>query len=108
MSRSIADALEAAATLIEPEGKWTQGVFARDINGNPVRCEGPDAKCFCAIGALYRVSGSRYVADPIIDSLGMRTRKATFAEWNDDPKRKQAKVVAKLREAAAMAREQGK
>jgi hypothetical protein len=101
----VADVLERAADLIEPEGKWTQGAYARTVRGY---CIGPNedaAVCFCLRGALRRVGG---VGDwdessPATRALGFFTAK-TMTGWNDHKKRTQAEVIAKLRETAAKAR----
>lgn len=94
---SVAEVLDRAADLIEPEGIWG--------------CK------HCAATAIWKAMGQ---------SIGSEITKpvqrffASFAEldpsripysiytWNDAPHRTQAEVVAKLREAAALARGQGK
>ncbi|MFA6031846.1 MAG: hypothetical protein WC889_02965, partial [Myxococcota bacterium] len=55
---SVADVLERAADLIEPEGAWTQGESARDANGKPLK-QGSDhnAVCWCVLGAIGKVAG---------------------------------------------------
>lgn len=101
---TIADVLERAADLIEPEGAWTQGRFGSRAAG-----------CYCAYGAMieaYRDFGepnsglysNLYTSATrcLEDAIGGRV-----AAFNDAPDRTQAEVVAKLREAAALAREQG-
>lgn len=101
---SIADTLEAAAKLIEPEGAWTQGVWG-DANS-----------CMCAEGAIYAAVGRDPMRgrESIADGASKFLAKLlpfhdgnAIAHWNDAPERTQAEVVIKLREAAAKAREQG-
>lgn len=108
----IHDILERAADLIEPEGAWTQGDTARDENGVALGIgTEPQAVCWCILGAIAKVSGmgwsdaSQFIAkmypdDPGADIPGV-------ASWNDAPERTQVEVVAKLREAAAIARAGG-
>ncbi|UIJ43764.1 hypothetical protein LZK98_11745 [Sphingomonas cannabina] len=98
---SVADVLERAADLIEPEGKWTQK------NG------GVRGVCWCAstaIGAAHpdgiALDAQRFFANLISPGGGLAIVRIWC--WNDAPERTQAEVVAKLREAAALAREQGK
>lgn len=53
---STKDALIAARDLISDPKRWTQGVLARDSNGNNDSVYGETACSFCASGALLRVS----------------------------------------------------
>lgn len=105
MSDAVADVLERAADLIEPEGRWTQGVLAKSAGGVPVAPEHDCAVCWCASGAIIRISGDRlpkaaWYALKCIIGLG-----EIIPSWNDAPERTQSEVVAKLREAAKLARE---
>lgn len=92
---TVADVLERAADLIEPEGKWTQGEMARDRNGVMTGAECEDAECFCAWGAMLRVGGVSGAPTFFRSYVG-----AAISAYNDSPERKQPEVVAKLREAA--------
>lgn len=110
----IARVLYGAARILEPEGAWCQGWYAKDANGMDVRameddCDAlsPRACQFCAVGAIRRAAGDAEEAvDPAVDVL-VRVVKddmnASVTLWNDAPERTQAEVVAKLREAAALA-----
>ncbi len=103
--RSIADILDAAADLIEPEGAWTQGHIRRDAKGKYTALPG-HAVCWCTVGATLAVAGlaASMSADRFLASfLGLDGVDAV-EQWNDAPERTQAEVVAKLREAAALAR----
>jgi len=93
----VSDVLDRAADLIEPEGAWHQGNYV-----------GPTGDCWCALGAIMRVGN--FASDINAPSIVLRRLigEEFVADWNDDPERTQAEVVAKLREAAALAREQGK
>jgi hypothetical protein len=110
---NISDVLDRAADLIEPEGRWVQGPFAADAKGREIfeREKGPiypGATCFCIAGAINKVLGrrnrhSRMDVKAVLSScIG-----ANFIDFNEAPGRTQPEVVAKLREAAAKAREQG-
>lgn len=103
----IADILNRAADLIEPEGAWTQNAYWRECSGWPVMSR-RHAVCFCALGAIKAIVGqapsdpdntpaARVLASLIPGSFSVE-------DWNDAPERTQAEVVAKLREAAAKAR----
>lgn len=108
---SVADVLERAADLIEPEGAWTQGCGSRDDSGanldDAEPGEGGPAVCFCAAEAIWRVNALYYGINPAHQFM-MRFVGGEIPKWNDAPERTQAEVVAKLREAAALARKQGK
>jgi hypothetical protein len=92
---SVAEVLDAAADLIEPEGAWTQGEWGSD-------------GCWCLDGALMAAKGSCQTwpeLEAVRNAIGPECE--TAIGWNDAPERTQAEVVAKLREAAAKAKEQG-
>jgi hypothetical protein len=56
--------LKAARDLIADETKWTQGCSAKDAKGEYVSPLSVEAVCFCAIGAVSKVSGQpAFVAD---------------------------------------------
>lgn len=108
---SVADVLERAADLIEPEGAWTQGWFARDKEGEEVNITSPRAVCFCALGAIGRIAGDfgsftwrvREFAEAAAGLAATATQVGLVA-FNDAPTRTQGEVVSALREAAAKAR----
>lgn len=108
---SVADVLDRAADLIEPEGAWTQGCFARRDDGMPAVVDAKDATCFCARGAIMRVQGSgtyTSAAEVFFAHHGLGRNNGYIAlsivNWNDTAGRTQAQVIAKLREAASLAR----
>lgn len=97
MSKEIADILNKAADLIEPEGAWTQGRWTAD-----------DYSCRCAEGAIAAAAnisplniGSHPAAIALAKVLGLpNAHQGGIALWNDDLSRTQAEVVAALRAAA--------
>ena len=106
---SIADVLDAAADLIEPEGSWTQGSYAKDAAGRQVLSTDESAVCWCAVGAITRVSGGG------LPAASARRHLAAFCnlrqteditDWNDWSGREHSGVVGTFRKAAALAREQ--
>jgi len=107
----VSEVLDRAADLLTPEGAWTQGLFARDVTGYPLPA-GFDAGavCWCAVGAIEKVTGEECLEDlPVLAAQQLESVLPTaIPPWNDAPERTQEEVVAKLREAAALAREQGK
>jgi len=106
------EVLAKAADLIEPEGRWTQGAFARSRPGkkNVVGTVWPRKRvCWCARGALFEVVGSSPVALDVIgeDYLERAIGGEVVPAFNDEPERTQAEVVAALRKAAKLARAEG-
>jgi len=104
--QAVADVLDAAADLLEKPGAWTQGDYARNRFGGKLG-DGrkPEATCWCAIGALEKVTGSligNHYAAPLIEVIGGNGR---IDQWNDAPGRTQSEVVAALRAAATSARQ---
>lgn len=94
----IADILDKAADLIEPEGRWIQGEYHDHRDG---------ISCWCAMGAVARVmqeneADAEYLLDRQASLIGFTSM--DLEEFNDAEGRAQAEVVAKLREAAAKAR----
>lgn len=97
----VADVLERAAALIEPEGAWTQNEYTHQLYA------------FCQLGAIAHVmaigatkaSGTPAARalsaflDPTDESAGR-----VVARWNDAPERTQAEVVSALRTAATLTR----
>jgi hypothetical protein len=99
---SVADILEKAADIIEPEGAWTQGTYCDDEL---------DGRRLCLVGAVASALGTNaYDAEKWIVRNRIATRyfgreeEGWLISWNDAPDRKQSEVVAKLREAASLAR----
>lgn len=114
------DILEKAAEIVA--SGWTQGAFARDKAGTDIADTFPHEivpTCFCVFGAINVANGLAPDTERFggTDGLSPADRFALralgfdiafqLAEWNDAPDRTQAEVVAKLREAAALAQDQG-
>jgi len=103
-----AEILEAAADLIEPPGAWIQGAMATNKDGFIVVPSSAKAVRWCLFGAILtatrRAGGSRddsavpfHEANEYITRTGLGDG---VTEFNDDPARTQAEVVAALRAAA--------
>jgi hypothetical protein len=50
------EALIAAQNLIRNPERWTQGAYARNVDGVAVSPRELSAKCWCASGAVYHVT----------------------------------------------------
>ena len=104
MQSKILKVLKCARKLITKRERWTTGAFARDIGGLPCTSYSPDACCFCAAGAVQRVSDkllresffkdvheSAKMNDIVINGLSTASRKIptdsygyiSIADFND-------------------------
>ncbi|MDE0227301.1 MAG: hypothetical protein OXJ62_00420 [Spirochaetaceae bacterium] len=123
--------LDCAAVKVE-QG-WTAGANARDGLGEPVQPHDPNARCWCAHGAInaaaHRIgvtchdeAGQLLFAEEesgiVLDRARLAVRLAierpaasmlamsglSLAKWNDKPTRTAGAVAAKLRAGAAKLR----
>lgn len=100
-----ADVLERAADLLEEFG-WCQGAAARDEAGKSIVGTWERAVSFCHNGAIYRAACDLGVSSSLFDGRWERLIGDSDAHlWNDVPGRTKQEVVARLRDAAATARE---
>jgi len=94
---------DRAAQLVE--SGWSQGVSARSDDGTVCRWESPDAKAFCAMGAVARAlheSGwwcpeTQSAALVLLQQRVARLGGKSTPKWNDDQARTREEVVAMLR-----------
>jgi hypothetical protein len=112
--QTVADVLDAAADLLTPEGAWTPYAAARGAEAFEVDPTDDEAKCWCIIGAVSAVNGVKCwgpaSAQHFLNSLfpdwhDEDSDVVGAALWNDALGRTQAEVIAKLREAAQLARQ---
>lgn len=107
---SVATILRKAADLIAAPGAWTQGAFGRDAAGMVRPIQFDSAECFCALGAIAKVThhdpDSAWTAGIHVDAREWAERAlggAFLVDWNDKEGRTQVEVVAALRKAADLA-----
>lgn len=90
---SIVAVLVRARALIEDERRWCQGSFARCYRF-AVPFSSMFARRFCAIGAVMRASRQLMLrAEDACMALQSGIGRAV-EDWNDDPKRTHAEVLA--------------
>lgn len=95
----VSDILRKAADLIEPEGCWTQGAYAKTARGRGIGpCE-PAAVCWCAEGAITASGGNLHSRSAVTRYLNIDD----LSVWNDRSGRTQTEVVQALRFAANLA-----
>ena len=93
--------LARARELIADEPRWCHRSFARGGRGIPVSAKSTIAQRFCALGAIMRAAHELGVpAEDARTVLEWQTGRA-MQDWNDDPARRHAEVIAKFDAAIA-------
>lgn len=102
---TVSEVLSRAADLIEPEGCWTRGAFARVAPGaSSVPAHFAAAACWCLMGAvIHEAPATGGIQKRAYEYISSVLGKRHIDEWNDAPDRTQAEVVAALRKAAELA-----
>jgi len=91
--------LTNARQSISDEKNWTQGVYARDIDGYSVVEMEPTAVCFCSLGAIRKaIPGDDYkgynnARDSLYETLRGRPHLNVHG-FNDHPNTKHSDVLA--------------
>lgn len=89
------------------EQGWTQGWFARDVNGDITWPRAENATCWCVYGACSVVTDAfaheNNVRDAIERALLGMTGSRLVDCWNDAPGRTQAEVLALVDRAIELA-----
>jgi hypothetical protein len=93
--------LARARELIADEQRWCRRSFARGWAGIPVSAKSTIAQRFCALGAIMRAAHElRVPAEDARSALEWQTIRP-IQDWNDDPARRHAEVIAKFDAAIA-------
>ncbi len=105
------DIFKEARRILVKQGAWMQQFFAADVNGKLVEFDSLDAVCFCATGALYRVTnhllaGKGVFQDYVVGNAMVAEALDAYAagvlpvkghgglvRWNDVPERTQKEVI---------------
>lgn len=66
------EVLRRARKLLTPQDNWTKFVAARDGTGMACSAHAPEARAFCALGALYSVTDAP--TDKARDALAWEAR----------------------------------
>ena len=99
------DILVSARVLLSDPQSWTQSVEARGASGRQVHVLGRAARSFCLEGAIRRAAKDN---DELVEAIRFRVLGRARArlgdwcalfEWNDDPTRTHAEVLALLDKA---------
>lgn len=99
MTLELHEIFSKAADLVEQPGAWVQGVSSLSKTGRIVGPNNKHAVCWCAMGAIARVTkghGSKRAIQELTYDVS-----SSVSFWNDNPAQTQANVVAHLRLSAA-------
>jgi hypothetical protein len=101
---STKEILIKARAIISDEKNWTQGVKARDVEGNAVSSSTPTAVCFCSIGAVERAgafshAATRYYALRYLARASCDSGYPRISDFNDNSSH--AEVLAMFDKAIA-------
>lgn len=81
--QTAVEALKAARELISDPKRWTQHHFSATTDGTPCDSQDPDARRFCALGAILRVRGVPLHADRYLDEAGKKLFGMNVDQVND-------------------------
>lgn len=87
---------DAIRAVIDTPEKWTKGRAASDSSGEACDYWGPDATCFCLLGAVAKVHGEEEVYDRIKLVLSEKLGTDDVVGWNDERCRTHPEVLALL------------
>lgn len=100
-----------AYELLSDRKRWTTGVLARDKEGDQISAKSPMAVCWCAEGAILRVTlgddQEEALRDAVLQELGIRVTKSPAQQLralydinDDDSDNAYAKIVAAFKAVA--------
>jgi hypothetical protein len=104
------ETLTLAQDLIRDPRKWTKGYFARNERGTMVEANSQNATCWCAVGAVLKVSNySPYLGlsnNKVIRLLSQASNDVIVPHFNDNPDVTHGDIMAMFNRAKGLAREQ--
>lgn len=89
--------MKAYELLSQPDA-WTQGVWARDADGNSCKCQSEKAKSWCTIGAIIACYGTDAVQLRELTHYLKNRYNLSITAWNDNPRRTVTEVTTILKE----------
>ena len=97
--------LKAARELLSTPERWTKGWSARDAAGNRLATTDPDAVCWCAGGAVERITGGSTQSGgkaEIVLAIVLPDKAICLGLWNDAPSTTHADILALYDRAIAL------
>lgn len=102
---NAAEILIAARAVIGEPKAWIKGMNARAADGIEVDSHDPNAVCFCALGAVNRVTERFGDGHCARDALREAINDFSIDNWNDDPETTHADVLAAFDKAIKKAQQ---
>ena len=81
--------IKAQAVIADPR-RWTQDVYAKDAEGQDSAPCGPDAVCWCSLGALHAVAheentyNTRFAATRYLARVSAECGYSDVSDFNDN------------------------
>lgn len=122
-NKTVLEVLQGALKLLRAKTRWTQGAMGKSKQAigyqtfNEIEVCTEPAVCFCAMGALHKANdcvSSTSTVDEAASALAAQIPKrdrsvfgygaltgSNVINWNDNPRRTHAQVVALFRKAIA-------
>lgn len=94
--------LKEAREIIGAPNRWTQGCFARAMDGYEIDYTDARAECFCAQGAIYRLEPP-LLAGIDAEEFLMRAVGCKIPQFNDAPGRTHSEILAAFDKAIILA-----
>ena len=102
-NKRAVNAVDAILELLDTPDKWTQGLAARDANGDSVYSSAPEAVCWCLEGAICKVfrETNRPWSKPYFKMKRALTRvlKDDYISFNDKPTTTYEDIINALKQA---------
>lgn len=95
----MAEVLFRAADRVQ-FGGWTQHTYARDMFGNDVSPESPEATSWCMFGAILTVVEADSESEGELVEFLEKRLGCPIGPWNDDPTRTSGEVADTMRRCA--------
>ena len=101
VNKRIAKVLRDARALLAKRGGWGQGNFAYNSLGFPEMIGSSHAVCFCSMGAIKKVAPTNDDAQNACLAVANTLAGRNIIDWNDQPGRRKAQVLAAFDNAIA-------
>jgi hypothetical protein len=72
--------------LLSDPARWTRGEMARSMFGAPTDPAGPNATCWCVMGAIHHeTKDDPFLSGSVYQILRVQLQGRAVSEFNDDP-----------------------
>jgi len=92
--------LKRVRALLSDPARWTQGEMARNMFGAPTDPAGPNATCWCLMGAIQReTNDDPFLAGSVYQILRTQLQGQSVSDFNDSRATTHADIMAVLDKA---------